>query len=437
MKQLKWGIFGLTAVVVLAFIFNQSIINHFLPKVFYISPRLNTTYTTSVPANGRLVPRQEQVLSLAKDAVIEEIYIQAGEYVLKGMPLFKVNTDYALAQSNPEEVALKESLAALDASMASADLQEKSLNVDIKGAEAGLLAAQKDYARVEALFKAQVATAIELEGAKVAISNQQMALDRLASQVKVYQLTRAQLSQTKARKLESLSTNEKARLAVAKRYVSPNAQGVIVATADGIMIEAPRLPGEVLAGMPFAKIGIGRDYKDLDLEILVDENDLSHFDVNKEYTFESPTIGDAMGMAGGMTVIVNKKGLISENGMVTMLCSITNGTGQPLLYQKWQGLISRASEPVEMTIPKHCVLTADGNYMPNTFGTAYAVRVKEGVLGKEYFVEALEVRILGVGDGVLAIKPFDETVNSGKLPMIISNFGLNIKPGARVLAVSE
>ncbi len=437
MKQLKWGIFGLTAMVVLAFIFNQSIINHFLPKVFYISPRLNTTYTTSVPANGRLVPRQEQVLSLAKDGIIEEIYIQAGEYVLKGTPLFKVNTDYALAQSNPEEVALKESLAALDASIASANLQEKTLDVDIKGAEAGLLAAQKEYARVEALYKAQVATAMELEGAKDAIAKQQMALDRLGSQVKAYQLTSAQLAQTKTRKLASLSANEKARLAVAKRYVSPDSQGIIVATADGIMIEAPGLPGEVLAGMPFAKMGIGRDYKDLDLELLVNENDLSYFSVNREYTFKSPTLGDAMGMSGGMEVIVNKKSFISENGMVRMLCSVKNGTGQPLLYQKWEGVISQDSEAVKMTIPKHCVLTADGNYMPNTFGTAYAVRVKEGVLGNEFIVEELEVRILAVGDTVLSIEPFDETVNSGKLPMIISNFGLNVKPGARVLAVSE
>lgn len=437
MKQLKWGIFGLTAIVVLAFIFNQSIINHFLPKVFYITPRLDTTYTTSVSADARLVPRQEQVMSLADDAIIEEIYVQAGEYVLKGTPLFKVDMDYALAQSNPEEVAIKETLAALDASIASADLQEKSLNVDIKGAEAGLLAAQKDYARVEALFKAQVATAMELEAAKDAIANQQMVLDGLASQVKGFQLTTTQLTESKARKLESFGANEKARLAVAKRYVNPDAQGIIIATADGIMIEAPRLPGEVLAGMPFAKMGIGRDYKDLDLEILVNENDLSYFSVNREYTFTSPTIGGSMGMSGGMTVIVEKKSVISENGKVKMICSVTNGTGQPLLYQKWQGLINRVSETVAMTIPKHCVLTPDGNYMPNTFGTAYAVRVKEGVLGDEYIVEALEVFILAVGDTVLSIEPFDETVNSGKLPMIISNFGLNVKPGARVLAISE
>ena len=422
MKVLKIGFTVIIGLLLLGFVFNQSLANQFLTKVNYIVPKENAPIVVSIGADAQFEPMQSHKLSMNEDVLIESVYVRVGEKVDSDTPLFKVVKLNGTNRVNPRETSLSEEIRALNKQLEVLKAQEALTFTDEKILKKRIEVATKEVEEVG------------LESSRNTLALLELDLEKIQSRKSVSVIERKYLETSLTQKKSELEDLKQSQLVLMSQYITVNEEGVYNYPDKGVVLELPRVGDVVSAGVSIARIS---DYDDIDfvLNVAVEASDF--LSEGEQYTFMSERIKGIEAFKDGIHFKVDKKNLIAENGMVQI---IDQGGRSPLiippLYQKWQGIIEKTIKAEGVTVPKHVILTGNGRYSSGQEGQVFVINTRKGALGDEDVIETVDVRILLTGDYECVISGLEKDATD-HWPRIVMNIGHEIKSGMRVFVVER
>jgi multidrug resistance efflux pump len=230
-------------------------------------------YEKAIAAIGVVEPRSENIsIGAALPGVVLEVYVQVGQEVKKGTPLFRVDDRALLAQLKAQEANLAAAQAQLDKFVAMPRTEE------LPPAEAKVRAARADFT----IFQDQFTRAEKLVG-QGAVSAEEHVRMRFSQEK-----ARQQLAQAEAEYALLKAGAWKFDTAIARATVAQNQaqieqtdteieRALVRAPIDGRVLQRNVRPGEFVGTPPSQALIVLGDVHPLHVRVDVDEPDLPRF----------------------------------------------------------------------------------------------------------------------------------------------------------------
>ena len=353
--------------------------------------------TLKTVATGKVKPRQEVNIKPQVSGVIEELYVKAGDLVLKGEKLAKVRL--VPSQLNINNATSSVELARLRLRDAERELQrQKSQNdsqQDIKEASLRYEKAKADFDRNKALFEDGVIAASDFERVRIEFELQSAAYTNMKTIVGNNLLRFQNDVEIRNEELESAINN----LQLLKEGASKNSKqvaNIIKSTVDGMILDIPvEIGSSVVERNNFnegTNVAVVADMNTLMFEGKVDESDVGKLGIGMPLVLTVGAIEDKSFAAS--LEFVSPKG-VEEEGSVKFAieASIVNDSSVFLRagYSASADIILAKKSQVLSLMERDVIFEGDSMFVELRTGdqTYEKVQVQTG-LSDGIFIEVLQ-----------------------------------------------
>lgn len=260
MKYLKIGFCIAIGLLLMGFVFNQSIANQFLTKVNYIVPKENAPILVSITADAQFEPRHHKELIVGEDVIIDEVYTKVGDKVDTGMPLFKVVKVNTTPQVNPNEVRLSEDIRSLKKQLEVLNAQDALIQTEHEILDKSLDIASEALKRIESLEQKGSSWQTDLENGRNTLAFNKLEIKKLQSRIDICAIEKMYLEESLALKQNELNVYRQSQNALLNQYINIDGEGLYYSQEEAIVLEVPRVGDKVLATKSITKLGVGTSY---------------------------------------------------------------------------------------------------------------------------------------------------------------------------------
>jgi HlyD family secretion protein len=274
----------------------------------------------TVTASGEVRPIRYIKLTSEVPGRIEEIYVNAGDQVVQGKPLVRVDptqlqssqeAQFAAAQASLNDVqsarnavaSAQQSLVVAESSVASARQQLVSVQTAVDRAQVDLNTAQRELKRASELIEAGVASRsdydaardrfdqakIALQTARANLESQRIAVKEAMERANGQKIA-VQEARTGIRSSEMRASQQQALL---RGQSSQRSKATQLSPLNGVIADIPTRVGEyALAGMSTTPLMTIADMSTINVEVNVDETEISNVEVGQQAKVKVDALGE-------------------------------------------------------------------------------------------------------------------------------------------------
>ena len=290
------------------------------PEVITIKLASRPELKQTVTASGEVRPIRYIKLTSEVPGRIEEIYVTAGDLVVKGKPLVRIDptelqssqeAQWAATQASLNEVqnartavsSAQQALVVAEASVAAARQQVVAMQTNVDRAQVDLNTAQRELKRYTELIEAGVSSRLEYDTARDRFETAKIALET----------ARANLESQKIAVKEATERANQQRIAVKDAQTSikssemrANQQSAMLrgqtirrdkatqlSPLNGVVADIPTRVGEfAVAGLSTTPLMTIADMSSINVEVNVDETEINNVKVGQEAKVKVDALGD-------------------------------------------------------------------------------------------------------------------------------------------------
>jgi HlyD family secretion protein len=290
------------------------------PEVVVIKLEIRPELKQTVTASGEVRPIRYIKLTSEVPGRIEEIYVSAGDQVVKGKPLVRIDptqlqsnqeAQWAATQASINDVqnarnavnSAQQALIVSEASVAAARQQVVALQTSVDRAQVDLNTAQRELKRYTELIEAGVSSRSEYDAARDRFETAKIALEtakaNLESQrIAVKEATERANQQRIAVKeaqtgIKSSEMRANQQSAVLRGQVSQRSKATQVSPLNGVVADIPTRVGEfAVAGLSTTPLMTIADMSQINVEVNVDETEINNVEVGQQAKVKVDALGD-------------------------------------------------------------------------------------------------------------------------------------------------
>ncbi len=281
-----------------------------------VRPELRQTVT----ASGEVRPIRYIKLTSEVPGRIEEIYVNAGDQVVQGKALVRIDptqlqssqeAQWAAAQASMNDVqsarnavaSAQQSLVVAEASVASARQQLVALQTSVDRALVDLNTAQRELKRYTDLIEAGVASRFEYDAArdrydqaKIAVETARANLEsqKIAVKEAVERANQQRIAVRDARTgIKSSEMRASQQQALLRGQSSQRSKATQLSPLTGVVADIPTRVGEyAVAGLSTTPLMTIADMSTINVEVNVDETEISNVEVGQQVKVKVDALGD-------------------------------------------------------------------------------------------------------------------------------------------------
>jgi HlyD family secretion protein len=281
-----------------------------------VKPELRQTVT----ASGEVRPVRYIKLTSEVPGRIEEIYVNAGDQVVQGKPLVRVDptqlqsnqeAQWAAAQQAMNDIqsarnavgTAQQGLVVAESSVASARQQLVSLQTQVDRAQVDLNTAQRELKRNSDLIEAGVASRSEYDAARDRFDQAKIALQTARANLESQRISvkesieranqqkmTVQEAKTGIRSSEMRANQQQALL---RGQSSQRSKATQLSPLTGVIADIPTRVGEyAVAGLSTTPLMTIADMSTINVEVNVDETEISNVEVGQQAKVKVDALGD-------------------------------------------------------------------------------------------------------------------------------------------------
>ena len=290
------------------------------PEVVVIKLENRPELKQTVTASGEVRPIRYIKLTSEVPGRIEEIYVNAGDQVIKGKPLVRIDptqlqssqeAQWAAAQGAINDVQnarnavnqAQQALVVAEASVAAARQQVVALQTSVDRAQVDVNTAQRELKRYTELIEAGVSSRSEYDAARDRYDTAKIALEtakaNLESQkIAVKEATERANQQRIAVKeaqigIKSSEMRANQQSAMLRGQVSQRSKATQLSPLTGVIADIPTRVGEfAVAGLSTTPLMTIADMSQINVEVNVDETEINNVEVNQQAKVKVDALGD-------------------------------------------------------------------------------------------------------------------------------------------------
>ena len=281
-----------------------------------VRPELRQTVT----ASGEVRPIRYIKLTSEVQGRIEEIYVNAGDQVIKGKPLVRIDptqlqsnqdAQWAATQGAINDVqnarnainSAQQALVVAESSVAAARQQVVAFQTNVERAQVDLSAAQRELKRYTDLIEAGVASRFDYDAARDRFEQSKIALDTAkanleAQKISVKEATERANQQRLALKeaqtsIKSSEMRANQQQAMLRGQSSQRSKATQISPLNGVIADIPTRVGEfAVAGLSTTPLMTIADMSTINVEVNVDETEISNVEVGQPVKVKIDALGD-------------------------------------------------------------------------------------------------------------------------------------------------
>ena len=322
LSRKKKIIIAVAAVAVLALVIIVSVFasRKEEPEVTTVKIEVRPELRQTVTASGEVRPTQYIKLTSEVPGRIEEIYVNAGDQVIKGKPLVRIDptqlqsnqeAQWAAAQASLNDVqnartavaSAQQSLVVAEASVATARQQVVALQTAVDRAQVDLNTAQRELKRNTDLIEAGVTSRAEYDAARDRYDQGKIALDtaranlesqRIAVKETVERANQQRIAVQEAKtSIRSSEMRANQQQALLRGQSSQRSKATQVSPLNGVVADIPTRVGEfAVAGLSTTPLMTIADMSTINVEVNVDETEISNVEVGQQAKVKVDALGD-------------------------------------------------------------------------------------------------------------------------------------------------
>ena len=290
------------------------------PEVVVIKLENRPELKQTVTASGEVRPIRYIKLTSEVPGRIEEIYVNAGDQVIKGKPLVRIDptqlqsnqeAQWAATQASINDVQnarnavnqAQQALVVAEASVAAARQQVVALQTAIDRAQVDVNTAQRELKRYTELIEAGVSSRSEYDAARDRFETAKIALEtakaNLESQkIAVQEATERANQQRIAVKdaqisIKSSEMRANQQQAMLRGQASQRSKATQLSPLNGVVADIPTRVGEfAVAGLSTTPLMTIADMSQINVEVNVDETEINNVEVNQQAKVKVDALGD-------------------------------------------------------------------------------------------------------------------------------------------------
>lgn len=420
-KSIKKVIIAFFVIVFILGFFSKSIINSFLPKVSVQAPTGKFIKKT-LEISGVIEPQRTYKVRLDRDVIIDEFFVQKGDEVKVGDPIFKVNSSYIESGLDDElsrlQTALEEENVKLNKLNGAFFIKEES---DIQELKDTIEKQNTNIIKSRQLFEQGAISEAEL--------NQQVEeIDKLKRELVTNQILLEQKKDEASLEIKEILSNiERLKSDIDKCskkkgfYSIVDAYGIYHSDVNGIAYNLGDTEYVLGQNTVLADIAIIEDYKSLKFVAFLPEEE-QDFVSGGGYIDVVYDVSDKP-----LTIRITNISKIVENNHIRIEGVFQESRRRmPTIGERISGTKEKEFR-AQMSIPKAAVVPIEG-LKSGCDAYVYVVDKKEGILGTEYIAVKVRTLITAVGDSKVSV----ENLGGIEDPMVITNLSYKIRDGVRV-----
>ncbi|MTI71847.1 MAG: hypothetical protein FH751_16485 [Firmicutes bacterium] len=406
------------ALVFIMGFFSQSIVNLFLPKVKVSIPKESAIERT-VNVIGEVKPKETLKVRLGGNVIVKEYYLNKGDEVKKGDPIFRIDTNYGLKNDYGDLESLK---IELEKEKLNIDrLKNKSYIIDKKSIDLLETKLKKNISEFEdekKLFKEGAITKKSLDMRKISIEELKTSLEIEIIKLKEKKSENEILIKEAKNKINKLQSKIKNIENNKNFYSNISDDGIYYSKTDGVILKNNEVD-KIL-------------YRDKVITEVAKTNGLKYVANFKEEDYNIVNNARRIRLENvqslGTIRVVNISQIVNDNILKLEAEFDKDYKDKLIIGQKIKGEIVK-SERINgtKTISRSSIIP-NGELKEGSRGKVYIVEKQKGILGEEKIVKEVEVNIKGVGDKSVIVTGLE----SYKKPKVILNLSYRIQDGKKV-----
>ncbi len=315
-------IIGVSAVAVLGLIIIISVFasRKEEPEVTTVKLTVKPELRQTVTASGEVRPIRYIKLTSEVPGRIEEIYVNAGDQVIQGKPLVRIDptqlqssqeAQWAAAQASMNDVqaarnavsSAEQGLVVAESSVASARQQLVTVQTSVDRAQVDLNTAQRELKRNADLIEAGVASRSEYDAARDRFDQAKIALQtaranlesqRIAVKEAMERVNQQKISVREAKTgIRSSEMRASQQAALLRGQSSQRSKATQLSPLNGVVADIPTRVGEyAVAGLSTTPLMTIADMSTINVEVNVDETEISNVEVGQQAKVKVDALGD-------------------------------------------------------------------------------------------------------------------------------------------------
>lgn len=315
-------IIGVSAAVLLALVVIISVYatRKEEPEVTTIKLSIRPELKQTVTASGEVRPIRYIKLTSEVPGRIEEIYVNAGDQVIKGKPLVRIDptqlqssqeAQWAATQASVNDVqnarnavtAAQQALVVAESSVAAARQQVVAFQTSVDRAQVDVNTAARELKRNTDLIEAGVASRADYDAAKDRFESSKIALDTAKANLEAQKIAVKEATeranqqriavrdaQTSIKSSEMRANQQQAML---RGQVSQRSKATQISPLNGVVADIPTRVGEfAVAGLSTTPLMTIADMSQINVEVNVDETEINNVEVGQQAKVKVDALGD-------------------------------------------------------------------------------------------------------------------------------------------------
>ena len=290
------------------------------PEVVVVKLEKRSELKQTVTASGEVRPIRYIKLTSEVPGRIEEIYVNAGDMVVKGKPLVRVDptqlqsnqeAQWAATQASLNDVQnarnavtqAQQALVVAEASVAAARQQQVASQTNVDRAQVDLNTAQRELKRYTELIEAGVASRLEYDTARDRFETAKIALETARANLEAQKIAVKEANeranqqriavkeaQTSIKSSEMRASQQSAML---RGQVSQRSKATQLSPLNGVVADIPTRVGEfAVAGLSTTPLMTIADMSQINVEVNVDETEINNVEVGQVAKVKVDALGE-------------------------------------------------------------------------------------------------------------------------------------------------
>jgi HlyD family secretion protein len=290
------------------------------PEVITVKLQTRPELRQTVTASGEIRPIQFIKLTSEVQGRIEEIYVAAGDQVVKGKPLVRIDptqlqsnqeAQWAATQASINDVqnarnavnSAQQALVVAEASVSAARQQVVAMQTSVDRAQVDLNTAQRELKRYTELIEAGVSSRLEYDTARDRFETAKIALETARANLEAQKISvneaneRAKQQRIAVKEAQTSIKSSEMRAnqqqAVLRGQVSQRSKATQVSPLNGVIADIPTRVGEfAVAGLSTTPLMTIADMSQINVEVNVDETEINNVKVGQQAKVKVDALGD-------------------------------------------------------------------------------------------------------------------------------------------------
>lgn len=315
-------IIGVVVVAVLAIVVIVSVIasRKEEPEVITVKLATRPELKQTVTASGEVRPIRYIKLTSEVPGRIEEIYVTAGDLVIKGKPLVRIDptelqssqeAQWAATQASINDVqnarnavnSAQQALVVAESSVAAARQQLVAVQTSVDRAQVELNSAQRELKRYTELIEAGVSSRLEYDQARDRFDTAKIALETAKSNLEAQKIAvkeaTERANQQKIAVKDAQTSIKSSEMRAAQNQAMLRGQTIRrdkatqLSPLNGVVADIPTRVGEfAVAGLSTTPLMTIADMSQINVEVNVDETEINNVKVGQEAKVKVDALGD-------------------------------------------------------------------------------------------------------------------------------------------------